>query len=97
MAILSQDVAPWVWTVHGRELPYRCLFSSLPIYSRLNTQRFLGAADDGAALEKRRKRVNARQKGPVNYYDQALILFGKGGLDGYRFDAQGRLQPKWRR
>ncbi len=59
---------------------------------------FLSASGDTAALENQRKRVNARQKGPINYYDQALILFGKGWLDGYyRFDTQGRLQPKWRR
>ena len=40
--------------------------------------------------------ANARRGQPGNYYDQVLILFGKGWLDGkYRFDAQGRLQPKW--
>jgi endoglucanase len=32
----------------------------------------------------------------THYYDQALILFGQGWLDGqYRFDDRGRLQPKW--
>lgn len=31
-----------------------------------------------------------------NYYDQVLILFGKGWLERrYAFDAQGHLQPDW--
>jgi endoglucanase len=34
--------------------------------------------------------------GASNYYDQALILFGQGWLEGvYRFDEEGRLQPRW--
>ena len=38
----------------------------------------------------------ARLGAPTNYYDQVLILFGQGWLDEqYRFDEQGRLQPKW--
>ena len=33
-----------------------------------------------------------------NYYDQALLLFGMGALDGrYRFAADGALQPAWAR
>ena len=33
---------------------------------------------------------------PPNYYDQALILFGKGWLDGqFRFNPDGELIPKW--
>ncbi len=62
---------------------------------------FLSALDDKPSLEKQRDRVRAaalRAKlgEPTNYYDQVLILFGKGWLDGqYRFDDQGRLQPKW--
>lgn len=40
--------------------------------------------------------VRAKLGGSTNYYDQALILFGQGWHDGqYRFDEQGRLQPKW--
>lgn len=64
---------------------------------------FLSALDDKQTLEKQRDRLRAaslRAKlgGATNYYDQALILFGKGWLDGqYRFDDQGRLQPKWLR
>ena len=57
---------------------------------------FLSAAGDTPALEKQSTRVRTKQRGPTHYYDQALILFGKGWLDGqYRFDEQGRLQPKW--
>lgn len=62
---------------------------------------FLSALGDQATLEKQRNRVRTaalRIKDPTNYYDQALILFGQGWLDGrYRFDAQGRLQPQWSR
>ncbi|MGB5081770.1 MAG: cellulose synthase complex periplasmic endoglucanase BcsZ [Burkholderiales bacterium] len=64
---------------------------------------FLSALGDKATLEKQRDRVRAaalRAKlgERTHYYDQVLILFGKGWLDGrYRFDDQGRLQPKWMR
>jgi endoglucanase len=62
---------------------------------------FLSALDDKPTLEKQRDRVRAaalraKRGEPTQYYDQVLILFGKGWLDGqYRFDDQGRLQPKW--
>lgn len=40
--------------------------------------------------------ARAKLGGATNYFDQALILFGQGWHDGqYRFDEQGRLQPKW--
>ncbi|MHB8474638.1 MAG: cellulose synthase complex periplasmic endoglucanase BcsZ [Gammaproteobacteria bacterium] len=64
---------------------------------------FLSALDDKPTLEKQRERIRvdalrAKLGEPTNYYDQVLILFGKGWLDGqYRFDGQGRLQPKWMR
>jgi len=64
---------------------------------------FLSALDDKPSLEKQRDRVRAaalraKRGESTNYYDQVLILFGKGWLDGqYRFDDQGRLQPKWMR
>ena len=64
---------------------------------------FLSALDDKPSLEKQRDRVRAaalraKRGEATNYYDQVLILFGKGWLDGqYRFDDQGRLQPKWMR
>ena len=62
---------------------------------------FLSALNDKPALEKQRDRVNtatqqAKNGAATNYYDQVLILFGKGWLDGqYQFDEQGRLQPQW--
>jgi endoglucanase len=62
---------------------------------------FLHALGEQKSLARQLERVNmqaanARRGQPGNYYDQVLILFGKGWLDGkYRFDAQGRLQPKW--
>lgn len=64
---------------------------------------FLSALGDKPTLEKQLERVRAaalraRRGEPTQYYDQVLILFGKGWLDGqYRFDEQGRLQPKWKR
>jgi endoglucanase len=43
-----------------------------------------------------RDQVRAKLGGDTNYYDQALILFGAGWQEGfYRFDADGRLQPRW--
>jgi endoglucanase len=62
---------------------------------------FLSALDDKQSLEKQRDRLRvaslrAKAGERTNYYDQVLILFGKGWLDGqYRFDDQGRLLPKW--
>ena len=42
--------------------------------------------------------TSAARGAATNYYDRALILFGKGWLDGqYSFDADGRLLPKWGR
>jgi endoglucanase len=64
---------------------------------------FLSALGDKPALDQQRDRLHAaalraRRGEPTNYYDQVLILYGKGWLDGqYRFDGQGRLQPKWTR
>jgi endoglucanase len=62
---------------------------------------FLSAVNDTPTLHKQldRLRLDAIQATlgkPTNYYDQVLILFGKGWLDGeYRFDDAGRVQPRW--
>ena len=62
---------------------------------------FLHALGDKASLEKQRNRVRiaaarAQRGDSSNYYDDVLILFGSGWLDGqYRFDTNGRLVPKW--
>jgi endoglucanase len=62
---------------------------------------FLAALGDKPTLESQLDRVRSastpsRWAAPTNYYDQVLILFGKGWTDGlFRFDDQGRLQPKW--
>lgn len=61
----------------------------------------LDALGDRATLERERARLRearrqARAGAPTHYYDQVLILFGQGWLDGrFRFDARGRLQPAW--
>jgi endoglucanase len=62
---------------------------------------FLQALGDKASLDQQVERIRKDDANPAhskvsNYFDQVLILFGKGWLDGhYRFDAQGRLQPRW--
>lgn len=62
---------------------------------------FLSALGDREALEAQSQRlrmaaVKARLGVATNYYDEALILFGKGWLDRqYAFDEQGYLQPAW--
>lgn len=62
---------------------------------------FLSALHDKPTLEKQLGRVRmdgvrTRLGASSNYYDQVLILFGKGWLDAqYQFDAQGRVMPKW--
>jgi endoglucanase len=44
----------------------------------------------------RRDQMRAKLGGDTNYYDQVLILFGTGWEEGfYRFDAAGRVQPRW--
>lgn len=64
---------------------------------------YLHALGEKDLLEKQRQRIQwARMKHKVkndsNYYDECLILFGEGWLDGhYRFDADGRLITRWGR
>jgi endoglucanase len=44
----------------------------------------------------RRERGKTQLTGTSNYYDEALVLFGLGWFEQrYRFDEQGRLQPRW--
>lgn len=62
---------------------------------------FLHSLGDKTLLQQQRERIeqtvrSTKAGDAVNYYDQALVLFGKGWLDGkYRFDDAGRLQPDW--
>jgi endo-1,4-beta-D-glucanase Y len=59
----------------------------------------LGDEESSKALKKIIATENEQAKSgkPTNYYDQALILFGKGWDDGYyKFDADGRLLPRWK-
>ena len=59
---------------------------------------FLAATGDKSSLKKQYARLLEKDSKPTQYYDQVLMLFGKGWFDGqYRFDAQGRLLPKWLR
>lgn len=62
---------------------------------------FLKALDERELIEKQLKRLErdrakSRLARNANYYDEALVLFGKGWYDGrYRFDEQGYLHTKW--
>lgn len=64
---------------------------------------FLRALRDETTLAKQLQRVRSSHTSPraldsTNYYDQVLILFGLGWLDGhYSFDEHGHLLPKWQR
>ncbi len=64
---------------------------------------YLSALDDGAGVRQQAERVRAAarratQGQTTHYYDQVLILFGMGWLDGlYRFDDRGGLRPRWLR
>jgi endoglucanase len=65
----------------------------LPFLAALHEDTLLRAQVSRLTIDAGRAKLGAA----TNYYDQALILFGQGWLDGrYRFDDEGRLQPKWR-
>lgn len=57
--------------------------------------------DNPAAYDQARKHLEETQVDglygkPARYYDQVLVLFGKGFVEGhYRFDAKGRVIPSW--
>ncbi len=61
---------------------------------------FLAALHEDALLKAQLSRLatdagRAKLGATTHYYDQVLILFGQGWLDEhYRFDDQGRVQPK---
>ncbi len=57
---------------------------------------YLHMIGEKASLQKQVDRLNSVQNKSPDYYDQSLILFGRGWLDGYyRFDERGRLHTKW--
>jgi endoglucanase len=62
---------------------------------------FLSRLGDRPTLDAQRKRLQAAARAAslgaaTNYYDEALILFGQGWLDGqYAFDDRGQLEPAW--
>jgi endoglucanase len=64
---------------------------------------FLSSASETASLERQVARVSsalqrARAGESTNYYDRALILFGKGWFEHvYRFTGQGQLVPAWQK
>lgn len=64
---------------------------------------YLSAIGDHATLARQSERVRdgaqrAARGEKTHYYDQVLLLFGTGWIEGhYRFDEQGRVQPRWAR
>lgn len=62
---------------------------------------FLRRIGDPTAYDKARAHLDESQVDglygkPARYYDQVLVLFGKGFADGrFRFDAKGRVIPSW--
>ncbi len=57
---------------------------------------YLKVLGDNSSLEKQLSRLRAAQDKSPNYYDQSLILFGLGWMDGrYHFDEKGRLHTRW--
>jgi len=63
----------------------------------------LAAQDDDDGVQRLLDVIESQQKGglygsPPAYYDQALLLFALGNVEGrYRFAANGRLEPGWGR
>lgn len=59
---------------------------------------YLKILGDNSSLKKQLARLNDAHNKSPNYYDQSLILFGKGWIDGqYYFDENGQLHTKWTR
>ena len=55
---------------------------------------YLASSAQPALLKAQQARVQAATN--LNYYERALVLFGKGWLDRrFRFSADGRLLPAW--
>lgn len=58
----------------------------LPYFQALNDKQAVTLAQNHLASD----------FGQARYYDRALTLFGAGAFDArYRFDIQGRLEPRW--
>ena len=73
-------------------LPIGFVGAALPFLKALNEDELLRAHVARLRADAARAKLGAA----THYYDQVLILFGQGWLDGqYRFDDRGRLQPKW--
>jgi endoglucanase len=91
------------WRVHGY-VPER-IDTIHPKSGRAGPVGFLAvllpALRDPAAIDALTKAIERQRHGslyghPPRYYDQNLILFAQGALQGrYRFDSRGRLQPAW--
>jgi endoglucanase len=58
---------------------------------------FLHASGQTDALRAQTLRLQKRAPRHNAYYEQCLMLFGQGWMEGaYRFDAHGRLLPRWK-
>ncbi len=57
----------------------------------------LQASGAREALQAQQRRLQTQPPGKDAYYQQCLLLFGEGWMQGaYRFEADGRLSVKWR-
>jgi endo-1,4-beta-D-glucanase Y len=66
--------------------------ASLPFLAAVKRQDLIDSQENRLRGDALKAKLGAQ----TNYYDQVLILFGKGWHDGnYKFDERGQLVPKW--
>lgn len=82
----TAQAVPSDWSPNG------FMAAALPFLQALGEKDLADKLRDRLRIE----RTKARLAKNSNYYDEALILFGLGYVDGqYRFDDQGRVLPRW--
>jgi len=95
------------WRAHGH-VPERVVIGRPPPANRPGPVGFLAVLlpslfsdPDLTAFQRLAKQLDEAREGalygkPARYYDQNLILFAQGFVEGrYRFDVDGHLHPKW--
>jgi endo-1,4-beta-D-glucanase Y len=93
--VVQGEAPPGFW---GALLPYLRAFNDARAANLAQAHlAALGAsAASTAATDATSSGASARGGNQPVYYDEVLMLFGTGAADGrYRFDATGRLQPRW--
>ena len=78
----------------GGNAPIGFYAALMPFARAASDERSFKALDDRVAAAAK----NGLYGDPPTYYDQNLILFARGFLDGrFRFDADGTLHTAWER